>query len=163
MKFIADGMLEKLSRWLRLGGKNVVCINDLITEEENEDEILLELAEKESRILITSDLELHRKALRKNLESILIEETEDIAKQLLKITKSIGEEIEFKAETSLCPVCNGDLNAVEKTTISDEVPKQVIKENDEFWKCKSCGKIYWTGGHWEKIGETADRYERMKE
>lgn len=160
MKFITDGMLGKLTRWLRLAGQDVVYINDLSIDGK-EDVALLKLASKNSRILITRDLDLHRRALKGNIDSILVEETGDIAKQMAKVSESIDEPIDIDIENSRCPVCNGELKLVEKSSIKD-IPDPVLENNEKFWKCKSCSKIYWAGSHWEKIVETAKRYENLK-
>jgi len=47
MKFVTDRMLGKLSRWLRLFGYDTLEIN----KQENEDDTLLALAEKEGGFL----------------------------------------------------------------------------------------------------------------
>lgn len=162
MRFLTDGMLGKLTRWLRLAGQDVVYINDLSVDSQNQDEILLDRAAEDSRVLITRDLDLYRRALRNNLESIFIEEEDDVAKQMAKVSESVEEPISVDAENSRCPVCNGKLESVKKHSVIDEVPDPVLENNDRFWKCRDCGKIYWLGGHWEKIAETMERYEHLK-
>jgi uncharacterized protein len=61
MKFIADRMLERLARWLRLFGYDTSGIK----KQENEDDTLLELAQSEERILVSRDEELIRRAVKK--------------------------------------------------------------------------------------------------
>ena len=51
-------MLVRLARWLRLFGYDTL----VIPQQENEDELLLEIAEKEGRILVSRDRVLVRKA-----------------------------------------------------------------------------------------------------
>ncbi len=161
MKFITDGMLGKLTRWLRLAGQDVVCINDISVSPDGEDEALLRLSEEDSRVLITRDVNLHRKALKNNLKSILFEnEKKEVSQQLNKISEKIGKSFDISPDSSRCPVCNGELNTVKKDEIKNDVPEAVLKNKDCFWKCQNCDKIYWLGGHWEKIGETR---EKMRE
>lgn len=162
MEFITDGMLGKLTRWLRLAGQNVICVNDYDLQPEEEDEFLLDRAEKDSRILITRDKELHRRAFKRNLESILLEE-EEIPKQMFEVSKSLGKEIEIELDFSRCPVCNGEIEPVDKEEVEEDVPGPVLEENQRFWKCESCGKVYWPGSHWEKIEETAKKFQKLKE
>lgn len=162
MKFISDGMLGKLTRWLRLAGQDVVYINDYPVDPGREDEVLIKRANDNSRVLITRDKELHRRALRNSIKSILIVETEDVAKQMKTVSDSIEESIDVDIETSRCPVCNGELESIVKSSISSEVPDRVLENNEKFWRCSDCGKIYWPGSHWEKIEETVDRYERLR-
>ncbi len=162
MKFLIDGMLGKLARWLRLAGQDVVSINDLGVGPEEEDDFLLDSARGKSRVLVTRDQDLYRRAMKENIRSILIRETEDVAKQLLKISESVNESIEIEIGDSRCPVCNGELESVEKSSVSEEVPEISLENNERFWRCESCGKVYWPGGHWENIAETVEKYENLK-
>lgn len=162
MKFVTDGMLGRLTRWLRLAGQDVVCVNDYQLDPKEEDEFLLLKAKKSSRILITRDTDLHRRALREGLESVLLTEKGDIPSQMLSVSESVGEDIEVNIGDSRCPVCNGELESIEKPLIEGDVPGMVLKNHDKFWRCEGCGKIYWSGGHWSKMRETVDRYESLK-
>lgn len=162
MRFITDGMLGKLTRWLRLAGQDVVYIRDQSIDSENEDMSLLKLARKYSRTLITRDIDLHRIASQRGIKSILIKDTDDVAKQLVKISKSTKGPIKIDIEKSRCSVCNGELEAVVSSSVSDEVPDSVLENQKQFWRCKKCGKIYWHGGHWENIGKTFRRFEKLK-
>ncbi|KXA96501.1 hypothetical protein AKJ38_03165 [candidate division MSBL1 archaeon SCGC-AAA259I14] len=162
MKIIADGMLGKITRWLRLAGEDVININDYPISPEEEDEVLLNIAEEQSRILITRDVNLYRRAVKKDIESILLEETDDIAKQLLKISESVDGDVEIDLNNSRCPVCNGKLKAKGKSFVSGKVPKNVLEKNDKFWRCEDCGKIYWQGSHWKKMAETLEKYEDLR-
>lgn len=162
MKFVADGMLGKLTRWLRMAGQNVVYLGDLEVSAEEEDEALIRQAEKGSRTLLTRDLELHRKAIRHGIESIYVEKG-DVPKQLAEISKRTDEPIHIDLRNSRCPACNGEINSVGKIAVEDRVPKTVLVEQEEFWECKECNKIYWAGSHWENIAETSKRYERLVE
>lgn len=162
MKFVSDGMLGKLTRWLRLAGQDVICINDYSVDPCKEDEVLINRAKEGPRVLITRDKELNRRALREGVKSILVVETDDVAKQMKTVSDSVGESIDVDIENSRCPVCNGKLESIVKSSVSSEVPDRVLKNNERFWRCRDCGKIYWPGSHWEKIEETVDRYERLR-
>ena len=67
MKFVADGMLGKLARWLRMMG------HDVIYSVEFNDSELLELAKKEERVLLTRDLELYKRAIGKGIDAYYVE------------------------------------------------------------------------------------------
>ena len=56
MQFLLDGMLGKLTRWLRMLGYDAVYQND------SSDTDLLTAAKSKSLILLTSDEELYRTA-----------------------------------------------------------------------------------------------------
>ena len=67
MKFVADGMLGKLSRWLRMLGHDVKYSTEL-----NDAELEL-LAKTENRVLLTKDLELYKHAVSKNIDASYVE------------------------------------------------------------------------------------------
>ena len=162
MKFLTDGMLGKLTRWLRLAGEDVLCVNDYDIPPEREDEFVLEKADEEQRVLLTRDLDLHREALRRDLKSVLIEEEGKVTRQMIEISKSVGKTFKIDMGSSRCPVCNGTLVDSEKSSVREDVPEKVLERNESFWKCSDCGKVYWPGSHWENIAEAVEKYERIK-
>ena len=162
MKFIADGMLGKLARWLRLAGHDVTYIGDFKIPAEEQDDVLLSRARQEKRVLLTCDIELHRRARRADIKSVFIQSS-NVVEQLVEVSRRSGQRIKIQPEDSRCPMCNGLLEEASKTDILDEVPATVLETQREFWRCSSCGKIYWQGSHWRTIVEMAERYNRMVE
>jgi uncharacterized protein with PIN domain len=160
MKFIADGMLGKLARWLRLAGHDVTYIGDLQVPPERQDDVLLERAKLEGRILLTCDLVLHRRAKKAGIRTAFIG-AKDVVSQLAEVSKRSGKKIEINPENSRCPVCNGLLESASEEEVIRLVPETVLKTGREFWRCVKCGKIYWRGRHWKTIIEMASRYNRM--
>lgn len=160
MKFIADGMLGKLARWLRLAGYNVKYVGDLQVPAREQDEVLLSQAQAENYILLTCDIDLHRRAKRAGVKSTFIQ-SNDVVEQLAEVSKRCGRRIRIRPENSRCPMCNGLLELASKSDVESEVPATVLKIQREFWRCSSCGKIYWKGSHWKTIVEMAARYNRM--
>ena len=160
MKFIADGMLGKLARWLRLAGHDVTYIGDLRTPANEQDDALLDRAKLERRVLLTCDLLLHRRAKRSGIRSTLVE-SNDVVKQLVEVSRRCGSKIEIDPENSRCPMCNGSLKLADKREVRDTVPPSVLEAHSEFWRCENCNKVYWKGKHWGTIVEMASRYSRM--
>jgi len=157
VRFAADGMLGRLARWLRIAGHDTLCAQDLGVGPEGEDEALLRAAEEQGRILLTSDEALHARALRLGLRSVLVT-GRSVLDQLLEISMALGRRLDMNFEDSRCPVCNGTLVQADPS----EAPPEVRKDR-EFWKCSSCGKVYWEGKHWRSIIKTAERYKREAE
>lgn len=62
MKFILDGMLGKLSRWLRMMGHDTKYSTTL------DDLQLLKIAKNEKRVLLTRDFALYQQAITKRSE-----------------------------------------------------------------------------------------------
>lgn len=160
MKFIADGMLGKLARWLRLAGHDVTYIGDANLQPEEQDDGLLERAKIEKRVLLTADLDLHKRAMKAGIGSTFVRGS-DVVSQLVEISNRIGQRIEVTPENSRCPVCNGTLELADNTKIEGLVPENVLKAHSEFWRCVECNKVYWRGTHWKNIIEMASRYNRM--
>jgi len=159
MNFIADAMLGKLARWLRLAGHDVTYIGDLQVPAGEQDDTLLSRARREKRVLLTGDIGLHRRARRAGIKGAFIQ-TNDVVEQLVEVSRRSGRRIRIQPENSRCPMCNGLLKEAGKQEIEGKVPATVLKVYDEFWKCRSCGKTYWRGGHWKTILEMASRYDR---
>jgi hypothetical protein len=139
---MADAMLGKLARWLRIIGYDTRYDPSL------HDDLLLNISRREARLLLTRDVELFRRAQREGINSVLIKsdllpgELEEISK-LLKGEKGV----------SRCPVCNGPLLEVERSSFEGvSMPRE-----GPLWRCQSCGKAYWHGSHWRGINRTLSK------
>lgn len=152
-------MLGKLARWLRMAGQNTLYAKSL---PDSKDETILKRAKNDYRVLLTRDLDFHRQTKSQGVNSIYLE-NEDIPNQLVEISKKCGEKIEIDLTNSRCPVCNNELKKVEKKKIINQVPENVSEQNNDFWKCIKCGKIYWPGSHWESIKEIMEKYKKKLE
>lgn len=146
MKFIADSMLGRLARWLRLSGYDVAYANDIL------DNSILEHAKSEGRILLSKDKNLCEKAKGRGIDATLVT-SDNILEQLRQVVRERNLTIRSTPEFSRCPLCNSAVKKIEKEKIKDRVPKTVFKHSKEFWECRNCGKIYWHGGHWKNIRE----------
>jgi len=147
LEFITDGMLGKLTRWLRMLGHDVKYSSSL------NDEQLIEIAKKERRILLTRDLELYRKAAVQGINTFFVESTTE-AKKLADLAKRFNIKLEFDVTVSRCPKCNTRIKAVPKERIVGRVPERTASYYNEFWVCPSCEQIYWQGAHWGRIQAT---------
>lgn len=156
MRFLADSMLGKLSRWLRIAGHDVSYSEDFSASDDN---ALISRALAEDRILLTSDTQLFRKLRRAGGRCLLIK-SRDVLSQLLEISKIAGKKIKLDFENSRCPICNGELQTIDRARVRDMVPEKVFRAQKIFWTCVGCGKVYWEGKHWKNIIEMAMEYER---
>lgn len=147
LKFITDGMLGKLTRWLRMLGHDVKYSRSL------NDEQLIEIAKRERRILLTRDLELYRQASVQGINAFFVERTTE-AKKLANLAKRFNLKLEFDVTVSCCPKCNTRIKPIPKKRIIGKVPETTATYYDKFWQCPSCEQIYWQGAHWGKIQAT---------
>jgi len=143
MRFIADMMLGRLARWLRLYGY------DTLYGIEDDDEIL-RVALAENRVLLTRDSGLAGRARRLGLEVILLNSNslEGQVEELKRFGVEFGELFPANAR---CPKCNGQIRPVSKEDVRGKVPESVYKKYDEFYICKNCGQIYWPGRQWREM------------
>jgi uncharacterized protein with PIN domain len=151
MKFIADRMLGRLSRWLRLFGYDTLEIK----KQENEDDILLELAGKEDRILISRDALLIRKAIKKGLGAYDVQSPK-IMEQLREMHSQF--KLSFEAKMDRCTLCNSSIRKIDPSEMVSLKTKEYIyperlDKGTDFWICDNCGQVYWQGSHWENIQE----------
>jgi uncharacterized protein with PIN domain len=155
VKFIADRMLGKLTRWLRMLGQDVKYSN------QSEDAELIAIAEKEQLILLTRDLELYQHAVAKGISAFYVEGRTE-AEKLAELAKRFNFSLTINLRRSRCPRCNTQIRLTPKETIADKVEKNTLIHYDEFWKCPKCGQIYWQGAHWKGIQVTLDEAKKIK-
>ncbi|MFC1802624.1 Mut7-C RNAse domain-containing protein [Thermoproteota archaeon] len=145
-RFLLDGMLGSLARWLRIIGYDTLYYVD------KEDEELRNEASKTLRILVTRDTELYQRAI-KNGGVNAIKITSDTAiDQLKEIAQTLN--LQLLPSNTRCPRCNGILTSVGKETVKEQIPKESYKAFEKFWICADCNSIYWKGSHWAQIMET---------
>ena len=153
-KFIADVMVGKLARYLRMAGYDVVYINDA------DDELILEIARSEKRIVLTRDTMMLERRDFKNgiLRSVFISH-DSLGEQLQQVKSEMG--IELSPDLVVCLVCNSPLCDVKKEYVSGKVPPYVFKTQDKFKYCKNCGRYYWRGTHYEYMQRYFNRLNRI--
>jgi uncharacterized protein with PIN domain len=149
-RFILDGMLGSLARWLRILGYDTLYYVD------RDDDELRDEALKTGRILVTRDSELVQRS-RKNGTPVLLIQSDETLTQLKEITETY--DLDVTPKNTRCPRCNGLLKSVEKTSLKDAVPDESYNAFDEFWRCMECDAVYWQGSHWVQI---LDSLESLK-
>lgn len=156
MKFIVDGMLGKLTRWLRMLGHDVKYSNEL------DDSQLITIAKKEQRILLTRDLELYQQATAKGVEAFYLDgQTEE--ERLAELAKRFDIKLDIDMRTSRCPKCNARVRRITTEKAESRVEKSTFTYYSDFWECSKCGQIYWRGAHWTRIQKTLEKAkEKLK-
>ncbi|GBE05327.1 MAG TPA: hypothetical protein ENH31_00865 [Nitrospirae bacterium] len=148
MKFIADSMLGRLAKLLRLLGHDTLYYPHI------DDALLLRTAREDSRILLTRDTRLVKV---RGLRNFLLIKENDPFKQLKVVIQAFnlsvtpGPDTEGAVPMSRCAVCNTLLNIVRKEDIKDSVPEYVYRTSDAFNQCPDCARLYWKGTHPEKF------------
>jgi uncharacterized protein len=143
-RFAADEMLGSLARWLRIMGY------DTTYERDRGDEEILRSSKEEGRVLLTRDEELAARGAPTSLYII----SDDLDGQLRQVVDAYG--LSADERMVRCTVCNGELDIAPKESLRGQVPDGALENNQEFFKCRCCGKVYWKGSHWNNIRKRLD-------
>ncbi len=136
-RFVADVMLGRLSKWLRIAGFDVLYSNRF-----NDDE-LVALSRREDRLLLSRDTRL---LVRKVVDRFIFLESEDIQEQIRQIFRVTGTS-SIPGLLTRCLSCNDLLAEASRESVRDSVPPFVFETQSRFKQCPSCDKVYWAGTH----------------
>jgi uncharacterized protein len=137
-RFLADAHLGALARRLRLLGFDTLWHNDW------GDQALARLAAEEQRILLTRDRQLLMRQAVTHGCYLRSGSTADQLAELIQRLQLCSEIAPF----TRCTLCNGSLEAVSAEGIGSQLPRRTAERHREFWRCGSCGRVYWKGTHW---------------
>ena len=143
-RFIADVMLGRLAKWLRIAGFDVLYSNRYTDEE------LIALSGGESRILLSRDTRL---LVRRGVRNFIYLESEKVSDQIRQIflathTTSLPNLL------TRCLECNELLHDMPREEARDVVPPFVFKTQPGFKSCPRCRRIYWAGTHRQSVLRT---------
>ena len=139
--FILDVHLGKLARWLRLLGFDAVYRNDFT------DEALIKQALAESRIILTQDRGILKHSCVTHGTFV---RTRHADGQIREVLRRFDLARLIRPFTRCLP-CNGEVLPVEKSSVRVLIPARTFKNFDDFYQCRSCGKTYWRGSHYDRM------------
>ncbi|MBI5623609.1 MAG: Mut7-C RNAse domain-containing protein [Elusimicrobia bacterium] len=149
-KFLADGMLGRLSKWLVLLGFDCRCVG----WKGEADAALLEIAQNEGRIFLTRDANIPEvKGLRK-----IVLPMQALEDQIRFVLRNAGVKARREKLFSRCTACNVELDQVAKEEAAPLAPPLVREAQTVFFRCPACKKLYWNGTH---TANTAAKFEKM--
>ena len=145
IRFLADEMLGRLARWLRILGYDTLYLSPVNDHE------LVRLARAEGRVLLTRDTGLAR---RRGVKTLLVA-SQHLEEQLAQVLGDLT--LEPSPAFSRCMVCNALLQPLAREDARQRVPRYVYRTHEEFLLCPGCDRVYWRGSHWEHMRELLAR------
>lgn len=140
-RFLADAMLGKLARWLRLLGF------DCAHEAHIADADLVRRGLSEQRIILTRDRSLPEEWWVEGIHVVVAAQVRD---QLVEVLRELrlADEIQL---FSRCAECNLPLRHVARALVRERVPASVFATREGFESCEGCGRVYWQGSHTDRF------------
>jgi len=146
-RFIADAMLGRLARWLRLLGFDCAYAPRI------EDEELVRRGVEEQRIILSRDAALPEEWW---VPWIYLVRSEELESQL----REVLERFDLRGcvrVLSRCSECNRPLAPVPREQVAGRVPDRILATHSAFLDGRGCDRVYWEGSHADRIRRMADR------
>ncbi|MFH1750978.1 MAG: Mut7-C RNAse domain-containing protein [Candidatus Micrarchaeota archaeon] len=156
--FLADAMLLKLARWLRMLGYSAQ------TPKTRDDDDLIRIASENHLILLTADKALCQRA--KNYSKCCLISGNGLESRLLQVCcecRIDPRKIRERDVPSkhICSMCNGTLAKRGKRSLKSKIPHKSFDSVDDYLQCARCKRVFWEGSHNAKILRTLSRLKRI--
>jgi len=153
--FVADCMLGRLAKWLRILGFDVLYFSKA------EDRELVDVARREGRVLLTRDTGLiERTVKRPNRLFVRSDGWED---QVAQVLDEYGLWDKIRPNTR-CVECNLPLKPLSRERARNLVTPYVWEHASSFAVCPGCDRVFWQGTHYgdmeRKIAKLLGRREK---
>ena len=147
MKFIADRMLGKLAKQLRMLGY------DTVYSRSEDAYLLIKLAREEGRVILTRSTKLTPRRPEDHIVRIMEDKPSRQLRELIqREIISLHEEPLF----SRCLLCNILLDEIPREEAEGKVPDFIFYQQKEFSRCPQCSRIYWQGSHQDHMKKRID-------
>ena len=153
MKFLADCMLGKLVKELRMLGYDTIYYRGGNAHQ------MIRWARREDRVILTRNTKL----IPKRPEDRIIRVTED--NPLLQLKELIQKgHISLNAGNlfSRCLLCNVLIDEIPTGEAEGKVPDFIFYQQKAFYRCSQCGRIYWQGSHQQNMQKKVEELFKRK-
>ncbi len=144
IRFVADVMLGRLAKWLRIVGYDVLYSNKFA------DDDLIAISNREERILLSRDTRL---LIRKAVRNFIFLQSGDTRDQIKQVIQEVRQ-TDFPFLLTRCLSCNEALADVPRESVCGRAPPFIFKTQSRFKTCPKCGKLYWAGTHRDAVVRT---------
>jgi uncharacterized protein len=145
-RFLADAMLERLARWLRVLGFDTAS-GDTATDAE-----LVRRAQEEGRVLLTRDRRLTREWSVPDTFLVVGDKPLDQLREVMAHFRLAAPQTLF----TRCLLCNSDLQLAAAEGAGSPAPG-AHEHSQTLRCCPSCGRVYWEGSHTRRMRAVLER------
>ena len=140
-RFIADAMLGRLARWLRILGF------DTAYKAHISDADLVRRAARESRLILSRDRLLPQEW---RVSGIYLVEADRPLEQLREVAGHFQLGAAVRMFTR-CSRCNVLLLPATRDEARQQVPPRILNTEERLTRCPLCQRFYWSGSHVQRV------------
>jgi len=138
MKFILTPELGRLCKWLRILNYDAYYFKG------NSSSLILK-ALQDDRIIVTRE----KRSFKNSAVKSVILNQEKLPHQIKELKGVLGFDFDIDNIFLRCADCNTMTVEVDKEDVEGKVPPYVYQNQQVFYKCPLCKKIFWRGTHWK--------------
>ncbi|MBI5497824.1 MAG: hypothetical protein HY904_22645 [Deltaproteobacteria bacterium] len=159
-RFVCDGTLGALCRWLRAAGHDTAFLGPVRRvrrDEPAQADSLLECAVREERLVLTRS---PRVAERLGPRAHLVQD-DVVFHQILEVSRALDLSL-VKHALTRCREDNTPLVPVDPQAARGRVPPYVAATQHSFVGCPSCGRVYWGATHRDSMLQRLEELEALR-
>jgi uncharacterized protein with PIN domain len=146
--FVVDVNLGKLARLLRLFGFDTLFANSF------DDREIAAISVEQQRIILTRDRRLlYAKTITHGYWVRAVKPLQQLAEVIRRF--DLARRLKPFCR---CTVCNGLIEPVEKQAVLDLLEPKTRLYYERFYRCPTCGKVYWEGSHIDHMRQRFTEY-----
>lgn len=134
-RFIADVMLGRLSKWLRVMGYDTHYQPFYGPE-------MIKVLMRDGRLLLSRN-----RRMTEIYTPALFIETDQVRTQLQEIIKKGYLSLDDSQWFTRCLICNIPLKKISMEDAKAHIPEYITQNNPDIHFCPSCGRYFWPGSH----------------
>ena len=136
-RFVADSMVGKLAKWLRVLGYDTHYQPHYSPE-------AIDAFVRDGRILLTR----HKRRAEKLDNAAVLISGNHVSEQLMELKRELHLEPARSVWFSRCLICNAILRKARERAGDDKIPEYVLYQNrTNISFCPLCGRYFWPGSH----------------
>ncbi len=141
--FVADMMVGRLARWLRIFGY------DTLYDPQKPVRQWIPRLLSENRVLLTRNRQIESEVPPNRYFWVEPNQPDDQIREVVRAFDLDTNHFVF----SRCLLCNEPVVPVEKKKVVGKVPPRVWETQNDFQQCPVCGRVYWKGSHLQRVLE----------